>query len=289
MYKNILLSFILFACITLNVSAQRRGVPNLQEYDFEPFHFGFLLGINQMDFSVLQDWNSLERQDILPRTPYENYKIGTTDVPSSYLKSVLPSASTLFTIGLVGSLRLTEDFSLRITPSLTFGDRSLIYTLNDIETASPATFEITKKVSSTVIAVPVLLRYSGARIQNARPFIEAGFNYLYDIKASTNTSGVNLSTNQPLAFSTDYDGTETYNIKLHKSDINGVVGLGFDFYFDWFKMGVEGTMSYGFKDILDRTKFNLNTTEPSLQYNTIYQNGITSLKSKMFQISITFE
>jgi hypothetical protein len=273
----------------LNVNAQRRGVPNLQEYDFEPFHFGFLLGINQMGFSVLQDWNSFNSQDSRPRTPYEAYKIDAPGVLLSYLKSVLPSTSTLFTIGLVGSLRLTEDFSLRITPSLTFGDRSLIYTLNDKDPISPATFEITKKVSSTVIAVPILLRYSGARIQNAQPFIEAGFNYLYNIKTSTNTSGVNFSTNQPLAFLAGYDDTETYNINLHKSDINGVIGLGFDFYFDWFKMSVEGTMSYGFKDILDRTKVNLNTVDLNSRDYTMYQYGITSLKSKVFQISVTFE
>ncbi|NWJ52346.1 MAG: PorT family protein [Bacteroidetes bacterium] len=220
MNKHTIISFILFAIISLNVNAQRWDVPNLSGYDNDPFHYGFLLGINQMDFSI---------QKIDPNPG-----------------KILPSGSTGFTIGIVSSFRLTDNFHLRIIPSLSFGSKRILE------------YSFAKKeITSTFLEVPLILRYKGWRINNAQPFIQTGLKYAFDLH------GVEDNTTSPL--------------KLKKSDIYGVLGVGFDFYFDWFKMGVEGTMNYGLNDILDRTS------------PTQYVDGITSLRSKIFQISVTFE
>ena len=53
--KKITLSFLLFLIlvgITIDVQAQRRKVLNLPSYDESPYHFGFILGINNMLFSI---------------------------------------------------------------------------------------------------------------------------------------------------------------------------------------------------------------------------------------------
>jgi len=51
---------------------------------------------------------------------------------------------------------------------------------------------------------------------------------------------------------------------------------GFDFYNEWFKLGLEFKMMYGLFDQLKRE-------------HNLYTNSIQSLKSKIFQFSITFE
>ncbi len=54
------------------------------------------------------------------------------------------------------------------------------------------------------------------------------------------------------------------------------LGVGVEFYNAWFKFGIEVKMSYGLFDLL-RSEDN------------IYTEGIESLKSKVWQISFTFE
>ena len=65
-------------------------------------------------------------------------------------------------------------------------------------------------------------------------------------------------------------------MKLNASDFYAEAGVGFDFYNEWFKFGIELKMMYGMMDVLKREK-------------NIYTDGIESLKSKIFQLSFTFE
>ena len=65
-------------------------------------------------------------------------------------------------------------------------------------------------------------------------------------------------------------------VKLNKNDVYALVGVGFDFYNPWFKLGVEIKMAYGLFDMLKRD-------------NTIYTQGIAKLDSKIFQLCFTFE
>ncbi|HEY5588698.1 MAG TPA: porin family protein [Candidatus Paceibacterota bacterium] len=272
MNKHTLISLIFFAIISLNVNAQRYGVPNLREYDYDSFHFGLLLGINQMDFRIKQDFASLNYYNNPAGKSYLSSETGGIIDPTknAYLYSVLPSSNTGFTIGIVSSLRLSNNFNLRFIPSISFGSRSLKYSFVQTDNSNvPITVE--KSIPSTFLEFPFILRYKGERIQNARPFVEAGFKYAYDLELKTNNTNTitpNTSTNLAIP-----------DVHLNKSDIYGVLGVGFDFYFDWFKMGVEGTMNYGLiNDVLKRS-----ATPP------MYESGITSLKSKIFQISVTFE
>lgn len=263
MNKHTLISFVLFAFLSLNVNAQRWGVPNLKEYDYEPFHFGFLLGINQMGFSIKQDYNGLYDSKLPDRIPatYTGDKIGEgTDSKTNYYQtSVLPSSTTGFTVGIVGSFRLTNNFNFRIIPSISFGGRTLTYTYVETDKLTEPQSTI-KSINSTFLELPLILRYSGERIQNARPFIQAGIKYMYDLSSDANKATT----------------ADQLNVVLKKSDIYGVLGVGFEFYFDWFKMGVEATTNYGFTDVL---KHGTN----------MYNNSINRLNSKVFQISVTFE
>lgn len=274
MNKRTIISITLFVIMSLSVNAQRYGVPNLKEYDYEPFHFGFLLGINQMDFSIKQDYNSLYDLNSPSRitTTYTDKQVGSLLTGRNYyLTSVLPSPNSGFTIGIVSSIRLSDHFNFRIIPSISFGSRNLQYSF--VESTTPNDpISVNKNIPSTLLELPLIFRYRGVRIQNACPFIQAGLKYAYDLELkTTNTNTIDEPHFSGFSFINN-------DVHLKKSDIYGVIGVGFDFYFDWFKMGVEGTMNYGLNDVLNRST-----------NQTIYENGITSLKSKVFQISVTFE
>ena len=70
--------------------------------------------------------------------------------------------------------------------------------------------------------------------------------------------------------------SNTTTVKINKSDVTIDVGVGIDFYTQYFKFGVEVKMAYGL--------FNLIKKEDNL-----YTNSIESLNSKLFQLSFTFE
>jgi hypothetical protein len=66
----------------------------------------------------------------------------------------------------------------------------------------------------------------------------------------------------------------TASYKIYDISVN--VGVGIEFYTQYFKFGVEAKMGYGF--------FNLIKHEDNL-----YTNSIDRLNSKIFLLSFTFE
>ena len=65
-------------------------------------------------------------------------------------------------------------------------------------------------------------------------------------------------------------------VKLHRNDLYLDLGAGFDFYNEYFKLGVEVKMSYGLNNLIKKE-------------GTIYTEGIDRLRSKIFTLSLTFE
>ncbi|NWJ50627.1 MAG: PorT family protein [Bacteroidetes bacterium] len=252
MVRNILI-VILFLLITVGGYSQRETVQNLPEYDYEPYHFGFLLGVNRMGFSMKQDYATLAFPNNLYPTYYQpNTQYISTSPNAKYatLTSVEPVETTGFSIGIIGNLRLSDHFDLRAIPTLSFGERLLSYHYNEYDQfLRPIdTIPYSVSIKSTFLELPVHLKYKGNRINNARPYIIGGGKIVYDLG-----NGI-----------------------IKHTDIYGELGAGFDFYFEWFKMGVEAKMSYGLKDIVNHN-------------SSMYINAINRLNSKVFQLSVTFE
>jgi hypothetical protein len=268
MNKLTLISIFIFTFLTLTLNAQRYGIQNLQEYDYEPCHFGFLLGINNNGFSVKQDYNYLDDPNFPDRTSksFSEKEVmgGTASTPAYILKSISPSSIPGITIGIVSSFRISDNLNFRVIPSLVVtGGQNLKYTYSHLSGRDTIT---NQKFSSIFFELPLILRYSGDRIQNARPFIQAGIKYRYNMHSKSEFSIENNTSIPP----------SPPTLSLNKSDIQGVFGFGCDFYVGWFKMGVEATYSYGF----------LNGLNKGI---TIYNSSLKSLNSKGFQISVTFE
>ena len=232
-------------CIILSVAlfsnhsnAQRREgrIENLPKFDRRPYHFGFLLGTNQMNFS-LKTVSDLAQFDSL--------------------LSITTKPDFGFDIGIVSSLRLTKYLSLRFIPTLSFGNRSVEFTLRFKDSIN---IQQIKKVESTFMTFPFYIKYQSRRLGNFRAYIVGGGNYSIDMASQEKKK--NKEGEAP--------------IKLRRSDYMLDVGTGFDFFLPYFKFGIELRMSYGLRNLL-------------VPENTIYTNSIKRLNSKIFQLSFTFE
>lgn len=249
---------LLLLCFAGKVFSQSKQVPNKPDYDNAPYHFGFLLGINEMLFTI-------------KTTPgYQNkfyynndleHSIPDQNSDSANLYSVEATPTFGFVIGIVGNLRLGQYFDMRFTPSLTFGERNLDYTIqNYYNKVTPEMLYVTKNIQSTFVEFPLWVRFKGKRIHNVRPYILAGGKYSLDLASNAKKKAEENAA----------------NVFINRKDFYALGGVGFDFYTAYFKFGTEISMSYGLFDILKRD-------------NTIYTGSIDRMSSKIFQISFTFE
>lgn len=249
--KKQFIIFLVLLCFSGNIFSQSRQVPNKPDYDQAPYHFGFLLGINEMLFTIKTYPGYQDKM-------YTNVG-GDENIDTAWLYNVEASPTFGFVIGIVSNLRLGEYFDLRFTPSLTFGQRNLDYTLKN-HYDSPPTLQVSKNIQSTFVEFPLWVRYKGKRIHNVRPYVLAGGKYAIDLSSNAKKKA---------------DNSNKY-VFINRKDIYALGGVGFDFYTAYFKFGTEITMSYGLFDILKRD-------------DSIYTSPVSRMSSKIFQISFTFE
>jgi hypothetical protein len=235
------------------IFGQSRKVMNLPKYDYAQYHFGFTLGLNQMLFTVRP------AGDLNTRV-YEPYQTPELYVDSSMLLAVNATPTFGFCIGINSDLRLGRYFNLRFVPDLSFGERYLNYSILGFRNDSTVLIDVKKSVGSVYIDFPLYVKYKSKRHNNMLAFVLAGGQYSLDIASNARKR----------------DLTGQTVVKLTKNDFYALVGVGFDFYNPWFKLGVELKMSYGLFDMLKRD-------------DTIYTHGIDKLKSKVFMLSFTFE
>lgn len=154
--KHILL--ILFLSGTNNVFCQKHKKPqNLMRYDFKKLHFGFTLGINNLDFNLQKNSNTITNDTL--RTLYTKSQKG-------------------FNLGIVSNLSIGKYTDLRFVPALIFGERHLYYGFVDSLNIND---ERIKKIESTLIDFPIYIKYKSARYNNFRTYVIGGLKYSMDI------------------------------------------------------------------------------------------------------------
>lgn len=257
-FRQILLLLIFLIVLTgTRGYSQRIALLNMPRYDLDRFHFGFVLGIDQslVTLRPIPDlatriFDSTYLPDILPLPD------------SARLMTVESMASPGFVISIVSNMRIGDHFDLRFIPSLAFGDRDLLYTIETYKNGDTTIENIKKRVPSTYINFPIEIRYKAKRYNNFRPYLMTGVQYTLDLASQ--------------AKKREKKNSDQKIVKFNASDVYVEAGVGFDFYNEWFKFGVEIKMMYGLLDVLKRE-------------GNIYTDGISSLKSKVFQVSFTFE
>ena len=141
-----------------NSYGQRRKKPqNLARYDFKKLHFGFTLGINDLNFNMQKNSNTI-----------------TNDT----LRTLNSKSQKGFNLGIVSNLRLSKFTDLRFVPTLVFGERHLYYGFIDDQENND---EVIKRIESTLIDFPIYIKYKSARYNNFRTYVIGGLKYSMDI------------------------------------------------------------------------------------------------------------
>jgi hypothetical protein len=156
--KKIIFS-ILFLLTGLSSYGQYGGygrVQNLVQADNKPYHFGFILGLNSMDFNVSHS--------------------GVVDENGRVWFGEQTGLSPGFTVGIISDLRLASWLNLRFTPVLLFGDRKLTF----IDDEGVRKSDIVS-VRSTLLYFPLLVKVRGQRYGNYRPYLIGGISTTLDL------------------------------------------------------------------------------------------------------------
>lgn len=209
---------------------------NLTNYYQETLHFGFTLGVNRSNF-LITSADHFERFDSL--------------------KSVVSSPKYGFNLGIVSELRLHKYLTLRFVPNLSFAERSLEYEFKGFDTIVRK-----KTIESTFLNFPLDLKLRSKRLNNFGAYVLAGGGYSLDLASKSKVEN-GADPNDQI-------------VKLKRDDFSYEVGVGAEFYLQYFKFAIEGKMSMGTKNLL-------------IKDNTIYSNPIDKLNSKIFLVSLTFE
>ena len=244
---------LIFVTVAFQNSMGQRII-NMPSYDESPYHFGFILAVNEMHFVI----------DPKENYQFDKYGPGSSKdfaADSAYIYGIEYKPSIGFTVGIVGNLRLGKYTDLRFIPSLSFGERQLLYDIKAYKDSVADFKHFSKNIASTFLDFPLSLKYKSARRHNYRAYIITGINPRLDLASQFKREDENLAITQ---------------VKLNRFDIYGEIGVGFDFYFEWFKFGTEIKMSYGALNMIKKE-------------NNIYTEGLDNLRSKIFQLTFTFE
>ena len=254
--KRYFRTYLLISLVLLLISADLRSQNvryRLQEHDQKRYYFGFYLATNQMNFSI----NT--KRSLLGSTHDLTGLTNISGVNLVEFYGVYSEPTMGFTIGLVGNKKINQYMDLRFTPGLAFGERNLKYTFKDLR-FTDSVFTEDVPIRTTQIELPVTVNFKSKRAKNFRAYVLAGAKLSIDLAVDSDS---NNSINNGV-------------VVLNKSSLNIEVGTGFDYYMSFFKFGVELKMAYGINDIKSSS-------------GNIYSDGIRTLRSKIFMLSLTFE
>ena len=169
-----------------------------------------------------------------------------------------------FSVGFISDLRMTRHLNLRFCPGLSFSQRTLTYKTesgNPVRSQS-GRFKETIDILSIPIAIPLYVKWSAEREKNFRPYLIGGGGVEFNV----------------------YRDAER-PVMLKSFDYFVEVGVGCDFYFEWFKFCPQITYKIGFADLLTHVDENiyLNPDE------AFYTAALRKLTSRMLCITFNFE
>lgn len=143
-FKKIRIFTIFFVFSALLAHSQGH-VTHLDDYDEKPMHYGFVLGLNHMRFSLKTNDNFASNNFLVQQKP-----------------------SFGFSVGLAATYQPAELIAIRFSPTAVFGQRIISFT--DL-----ATNEVSDKVvESTIAEFPLMLKIKSQRRHNARMFMLVG-------------------------------------------------------------------------------------------------------------------
>ncbi len=235
---RVFLAVISICCFASTGWGQKRpAIENLADFDENMFHFGFALGYNKANF----------RAEFNP----SNYSANGDSLIGI---SIDPQPG--FNLGIVSSMRLTTSLRLRFVPSLSFQERKVSYTYK-WTSRGDTTETLDQRVESTFLDFPLYFKFRTYRVNNFAAFFLAGAKYSLDMASQK-------------------DVTSDEILKIKRPDFSYELGVGTDFFLQYFKFGLELKYSMGLPNSL-------------IQENNRWSRPIDKLQNSMWLLSITFE
>jgi Outer membrane protein beta-barrel domain len=225
------LIFVFLLVSTLAFSQKRSVETNLPNYDERWIHYGFLIGGHRTHYQLKYSDNFIRHQ-------------------LDSIQSIMTPSRLGFDLGFIVNMRLSDFFDLRATPKVGFYEYKVEYNMVDGS-------QLNELVESTVVDIPLLIKYKSRRWTNTRIYMIGGI--MPGIQASGNKKDENER-------------------KLQTADFNlsAEFGFGFDFYFPLFKFSPEIRFSRGLLNLLREDRFG-------------YSEGIESLQTNVFTLYLLFE
>jgi len=275
--KIALLLFLAAVCAIEVQAQQRRKVIYLQNYDKAPYHFGFLLGANFMDYNLIlkenyQDEVYTNFQDLPTATGDSHSNIPISEANFVSYQIIGMERDTLswalhniprigFSVGVIGDLRITDFLNLRLMPTFSLSEINYRYKLQINQVDGPLVLSRrSHNPYLSCVEFPLHLKYRSKRYNNIAAYLIAGAN--------------------PKLYFSFKKQNEDYNwLKSKAFDLAVEIGTGFDIYNQWFKMGVEFKFSFGMLQAMDAQE----------NQKFYYGKPLEGFKNKQFQLSFTFE
>ncbi|WP_298892496.1 porin family protein [uncultured Psychroserpens sp.] len=135
------------------------------------------------------------------------------------LKEILVETNLGFSVGLVSNLRLNNHLDLRFEPGLFITTRNIQYDPSYFNGIESTDSDLLREVKSTYVHFPLLLKVSTKRLNNFKPFVIGGFSM-----------ALNLSSNEE-----NPDDNAAGQFRTKKNVLFYELGIGIDFYNQWFK------------------------------------------------------
>ena len=158
-------------------------------------------------------------------------------------------------MGVLGEMRLTNHLSLRLCPSMHFGQKHVLFH----EQVSQR--DTTQNIKSTYISFPIDLKVAAPRYNNFRPYFLAGVNPMIDLTARKRGA-----------------------LRMKPMDCYLEVGMGCDVYLPFFKLIPELKFCFGLADILQKDRSDL--IDASLHKFT---KSVDEARSRMIVLTLYFE
>ena len=233
MRRIFLILLALVICFPL--LAQKRKVQNRPYIDQRKWHYGFLVGMHTQDLEI------------------RNAGFVTEEGETWFAD--VPEYSPGFTVGVLGELYLNRYLSLRLIPTLHFGDKRVVFR----EQQQAETYAYNLK--STYLSLPIDLKFSAERFNNYRPYVMAGVGPVFDLGVKKQQA-----------------------VLLKRFDCFVEVGIGCDFYLPYFKLIPELKFCFGLADVLNKNRSDL--ADKSLHKFT---QSLRSVSSRMIVLTFYFE
>ncbi len=252
--KVIVLSLLLL-CVVTKINGQGYfGLTNNPGSDEKLVSYGFFLGAHTASYQLR----------------YSPEFLNPTNVANNTIHSIYPKFTPGFSLGFIGILRFHDQVNLIFTPKIGFyeykvdvnyfdGTGATIPGNSTVNTLPGLGYRSEELVNeATMVELPVVFKYRSMRFNNTRMYFIGGGSYLFNTKAQEE---INLDP-----------------IVTTKRDFTVEAGMGFEFYFKYFKFAPEIRFSHGINNLYVADK-----TAPEIR------DAISSLRRKGVTIVLNFQ